>query len=272
MTTLDTQAFHWFEHAGWETAARAYHESWTALTMQAVAPLLDAAHVGRGTRLLDVATGPGHVAGLAAERGASAVGVDFAAAMLTLAREQYPYVQFGEGDATALPFPSLSFDAVVSNFGILHFARPEIALGEAYRVLRPSGRVAFTTWATTAEAVGLKLIYDAIEQYGNLNAPLPPGPPFFRFSDPQQCRLVLRETGFVNPHVEQVAMRWRLPLPDGLFDAFFFGTARTGPLLSAQSPEALGAIREAVREASRAFAHGDHIDVAMPCVLASGAK
>src|SRR5438034_290293 len=118
MTTLDTQAFHRFEHAGWETAARAYHQSWTALTMQAVAPLLDAAHVGRGTRLLDVATGPGHVAGLAAERGASAVGVDFAAAMLTLAREQYPYVQFGEGDATALPFPSLSFDAVVSNFGI----------------------------------------------------------------------------------------------------------------------------------------------------------
>src|SRR5437588_11972773 len=88
MITQDTQAFHQFEHAGWETAAHAYHQSWTALTMQAAGPLLDTAHVGSGTRLLDVATGPGHVAGLAAARGASAVGVDFADAMLALAREQ----------------------------------------------------------------------------------------------------------------------------------------------------------------------------------------
>lgn len=272
MTPNQVQAFHDFEQAGWENAARAYHESWTQLTAQAVEPLLDAAHVARGMRVLDVATGPGHVAAAAAGRGADVIGVDFADAMLAQAREQYPHVRFEASDARTLPFPPLSFDAVVIAFGMLHFAHPEIALTEAYRVLHPSGRVAFSVWARPDKAVGFQIVYGAIERHGTLNVPLPSGPPFFRFSDHEQCRLVLREAGFVNPHVTEVPMTWRLPLPDGLFDAFYYGTARTGPLLRAQTPDALRAIRAAVRKALLHYARGDEIELPMPCVLASGVK
>jgi len=144
--TFDPKAWRDFEHAGWQVAASRYHEWLGDVTMQALGPLLDAVGVVHGTRLLDVATGPGYAAAAAAQRGARAVGVDFAAAMVAEATRRFPEVEFRAGDAEALPFPDASFDAVVINFGLLHFAHPERALAEAYRVLLPGGRIGFTVW------------------------------------------------------------------------------------------------------------------------------
>src|SRR5262249_38260483 len=133
----DPAAFHAFERAGWESVPRPYHDAWGSLTTQVVGPLLDAAHVGARTRVLDVGTGPGSVAAAAARRGASVVAVDFSEAMLAEARRHHPGIDFRSGDAEALPFEDAVFDAVVMSFGLLHLARPDQALGEAHRVLRP---------------------------------------------------------------------------------------------------------------------------------------
>ena len=103
--TADPQAFHAFERAGWEAIPGAYQDGFGTLTVQAVDPLLDAAHVGPGTRVLDVATGPGYVAGAAARRGASVVGVDFSEPRLAEAtrrdRSERIAVSFGEGDESS---------------------------------------------------------------------------------------------------------------------------------------------------------------------------
>lgn len=115
--------FREFEHVGWEQLPRHYHEGFARLTTQVIPALLDAAGVGRGTRLLDVATGPGYVATAAAQRGAAVLGVDFASAMVAEARRRCPGLQFEEGDAEALAFRDASFDAVTINFGVLHLAR-----------------------------------------------------------------------------------------------------------------------------------------------------
>src|ERR671933_2607993 len=112
----DVNAFRAFEHAGWEEVATQYDDAFTPLTIQASEPLLDAAGVRSGTRVLDVATGPGYVAARAAQRGANATGVDFSAAMVALARRQHPSIEFRVGDAEAIPLPDASFDAVVMNF------------------------------------------------------------------------------------------------------------------------------------------------------------
>lgn len=85
--------------------------------------------------MLDVACGPGYAAGQAAARGATVIGIDFARAMVTEAHHNFPRVEFRQGDAHALPFDAGSFDAVICNFGVLHFAEPNTALAEAYRVL-----------------------------------------------------------------------------------------------------------------------------------------
>jgi ubiquinone/menaquinone biosynthesis C-methylase UbiE len=107
--------------------------------------LLDAAGVKAGMRVLDLACGPGLVASGAAERGALPVGLYFCSAMIVLARADHPGIRFEEADAEVLPFADESFDAVVANFGIHHVAEPNRALAEARRVLRPGGRVAFTS-------------------------------------------------------------------------------------------------------------------------------
>ena len=79
---FDPTAFRGFELAGWQRAAEHYPNAFGALTAQAVASVLDAVQVERGVRLLDVASGPGYLAGAAAEQGALVNGVDFSSAMV----------------------------------------------------------------------------------------------------------------------------------------------------------------------------------------------
>jgi ubiquinone/menaquinone biosynthesis C-methylase UbiE len=233
---------------------------------------LDAVSARHGVRVLDVATGPGYVAATAAERGASVVGVDFSAAMVAQARRRCSAIEFREGDAEALPFVDESFDAVVMNFGLLHLGRPEKALAEMHRVLRSGGRTGFTVWAKPEEAVGFGIVLRAIEAHGDLNVSLPPGPPFFRFSDPKECDRALLDAGFKNPDVRQVPQMWQLRSPDALFEIMQEATVRTAGLLRAQTKEALSAIRIAIREAVINYQKGNVIQLPMPAVLASAVK
>jgi SAM-dependent methyltransferase len=171
--------FHDFEHAGWERAAAHYPDAFGDLTRQAVEPALDAVGARAGTRLLDIACGPGLLTAAAAARGADAIGLDFSSAMIATARRLHPDGVFREGDAEALPFDSRSFDAVVMNFGLLHLARPDTAITEAQRVLVPGGRYGFTVWAGPDEAVGFGMALKAIEMHGRTDVGLPEGRRFF---------------------------------------------------------------------------------------------
>ena len=62
------------------------------------------------------------------------------------ARDTYPGIDLRIVDAADLAFDDETFDAVISNFGIIHFARPERFLDEALRVVRAGGNIAFTEW------------------------------------------------------------------------------------------------------------------------------
>ena len=269
---LDPAAFRDFEHAGWTSNVSEYEAAFARITSQAIGPLLDAVHLRRGARLLDVATGPGYVAAAAAERGARAVGIDFSASMVARARTVYPAVEFQEGDAEAIAFPDGAFDAVVMNFGMLHLARPERAMAEAARVLKPGGSFAFTVWAKPEDAVGFGIILKAIQAHGNLGVQLPQGPSFFRFSDPAECDRTLREAGFGNVSVVSIPQVWRFNAPDELFDAIYNGGVRIRAILRAQSSETLEAIRTAAREAAKRFSDQGVIDLPMPAILASAVK
>ena len=164
--TVDADAFNAFEAAGWEEQVAGYEEFFVPITARLAGPLLDAAEVRPGARVLDVASGPGHVAAGAAERGASVVGVDIADGMLSLARQLHPEIEFRHGNAEALPFPDGSFDAVVANFVMLHVGRPEQAAAEFARVLAPHGRVALTVWDVPERARFLGVLVEAVAAVG----------------------------------------------------------------------------------------------------------
>jgi SAM-dependent methyltransferase len=265
-------SFHDFEQAGWERAAEYYGDAFGSLTAQTIRPLLEAAGVTAGTRVLDVATGPGSVAAAAAKLGASVVGVDFSSQMVALAREHNPSLVFEEGDAEALEFADARFDAVTINFGVLHLARPDAALAEARRVLVPGGRCAFTVWATPEISVGFGIVLRAIERLGRLDVPLPEGPPFFRFSETGESIRSMLAAGFVEPRVEQVRLQWQLASAGALFDAFANGAVRTAALLRAQTEDALVEIHTAVVEEASAYRRGEIIELPMAAVLTSGTK
>jgi ubiquinone/menaquinone biosynthesis C-methylase UbiE len=268
------ESFHEFEQAGWEDASTVtgYHEHLSGLTTQSVDALLDAAHVSAGSRVLDVATGAGYVAGAAARREADPIGIDFSVAQVRLARETYPSVRFEQGDAEALPLESDTFDAVVNAFGMCHLPNPELALSEAFRVLKRGGHVAFSVWDVPERAVGFGAVYAAIRAHGSMDVGLPAGPNFFLFSDPEQSIKALVNAGFVSPSCRQVPQVWRIADPDRLFDMVAEGTVRAAATLRAQSPSARESIRAALRETVARYRRGDTFEVPMPAVVASAVK
>ena len=179
---IDLEAFRNFERATHDRLAESYHDAFSTVTDRAIEPLLTAAHVGDGTRLLDVATGPGTLAAKAADRGGRVIGIDIAPAMIALARTLHPHLDFREGSAEDLPFAPSSFDSVVSGFGVGHFSKPERVLAEFARVLIPKGRVALSWWDGFGKNRIKRNFFEAINELG-ISAPsaLPAGPAVDRF-------------------------------------------------------------------------------------------
>jgi demethylmenaquinone methyltransferase/2-methoxy-6-polyprenyl-1,4-benzoquinol methylase len=99
--------------------------------------------VQQGDRVLDAACGTGDLAVADLRAGAARVtGLDFSEQMLVRARKKAPAVEWLRGDMLALPFADGTFDAYTVGFGVRNVSDLALALREAYRVLRPGGRIA----------------------------------------------------------------------------------------------------------------------------------
>ena len=266
--------FHEFERAGWEEdeVVAHYGREVAALTRQSTEALLTAGRVGPGSRVLDVACGPGFSCAAAAERGAQVVGVDFSSAQVAAAQSRYPHVRFQVADASALPFADASVDAVVCGFGMLHFPDALAAAVEAHRVLVPGGRFAFSVWDQPDRAVAMGALQAAIRAHGETNVGVPPGPDFFWLSEPRRSEQLLRDAGFREPVVERVAQVWSLASAEHVVDAFQRATVRMRALLRAQSAQQLTRIRAAVRESLAPYRRGDGYELPMPALLTVGTK
>jgi SAM-dependent methyltransferase len=168
-------------------AAAIYDGFFVPALFQEWAPrLCDAARLQAGQRVLDLACGSGVLARAAAERvgGTGRVtGLDRNPGMLAVARRRAPGLDWREGRAETLPFADATFDAVVSQFGLMFFDDPAAALSEAWRVLRPGGRLAVAVWADLAETPGYRAMTALLDRLfgpaiaGELRAPYALGDP-----------------------------------------------------------------------------------------------
>ena len=271
LNMADAEAIRAFEHAGWERAADHYEHAFATATRQFIPALLDAANVGPGRSVLDVACGPGFVTAAAAGRGALARGMDFSAAMLHVAGDRHPGLAFDPGDAEALPYPNGSFESVVSNFGIHHVARPERALSEAHRVLCPKGMLAFTIWAGPAENTAWKLVFDAIRRHGDMiasGAPAPGG----GFGSVEDCASALKRAGFSDIGSRKLTGVWRQADGRALLDALRSGTARMAALIEAQAASALSAIAADIDCAAAGYRNKGVLEIPIAAYVAFGCK
>jgi SAM-dependent methyltransferase len=111
----------------------------------------DAVGIGAGTSLLDLGCGDGAFCAFAARRGAVVHGLDAEPEAIAEALEAVPGADLRLGLIESLPWPDASFDVVTSFNGVQYALDPELALVEAARVLRPSGRIAVCKWGPPAD-------------------------------------------------------------------------------------------------------------------------
>jgi ubiquinone/menaquinone biosynthesis C-methylase UbiE len=265
-----TGSFRDAELDGWSTRSETYDQYLAPITNQVVGPMIGALGAVAGKLVLDVCCGPGHLAGSLAQSGASVVGLDFAMPMVAKARENYPSLDFRQGDAEALPFDAETFDHVVCAFGVMHLSDADAAVVQAFRVLRPTGRYVFTQWAQDDEL--LSIVLSAIAEHGKQVSSLPNAPPAMRFSDPLECRRVLEASGFTDARVERVETAWTARNPKALLDLVYGGAVRAAMVLEAQPPERRDRIHDAIVLAAEARASDGAVVIRRPVVMASGLR
>ncbi|HEY2865365.1 MAG TPA: class I SAM-dependent methyltransferase [Casimicrobiaceae bacterium] len=268
---LDQTSFRNMEYAGWEKNASSYDELFGSVTRHAIEPLLDATAVQSGSNVLEVCCGPGYGVAAALARGARAIGVDFAPAMVEAAKRLFPVAHFEQGDAEALRFEACVFDAVICAFGVNHLQDPDRAIAEMYRVLRPGGNFAFTMWCVPEKSKFHQLVLESIRSHGTLDVPLPVAPPPFRFSEPDACTAVLRRAGFADPRVIEIPLSFRPRTVTQVLD-LTYSAVRMEMILNLQTAQAREQIHRAIVEGAKRFRIRSEIEVPMPAVLASGEK
>ena len=250
------------ELAGWTARADSYDAALAAVTRQAIPHILVALGDKSDCRsLLDR---------LLRAWPFRAEGIDFAPTMVALAQRNYPAVPFREADAERLPYPSACFDAIACAFGLMHMERPDLAIAEGFRVLRPGGVFVFTQWAADDELLGI--VGAAVAAYGNPRADLPPTPPLMRFSDPNECQRTLLRHGFQTALATRIDLVWFGDRPEAVLDLIHGGAVRAAMLIEAQALEDRQRINAAILQAVRTRRAAGGYLLRRPAVLAKGHK
>lgn len=182
-------------------AAQAYADLFVPAEFQEWAPrVVAAARLGPGDRVLDLACGTGVLAResmRAVAPGGRVSGLDLDRGMLAVAARESHAVAWCRASAQSLPYRNDSFDAVVSQFGVMFFPDRRGALREMWRVLVPGGRAAIAVWDTLERTPAYAAFVNVLDRIlgvraaDALRAPLP------RLAIARNCSLCSQARGWL---------------------------------------------------------------------------
>jgi ubiquinone/menaquinone biosynthesis C-methylase UbiE len=209
-------------------------EMWGSGDYQAVADriasageaVVDSAGIEPGMDVLDVACGTGNATVPAAKLAGRVTGLDFAPALLDIARERgadaMVEVDWILGDAQQMPFDDASFDRVISCFGHMFAPDHQRTAAEMRRVCRPDGRIAIACWTPEGEIGGM------FQRLASIQPPPPEGfqSPLLWGTEDHVRELLGDGVAFERREVE-----WTAPSPE-VYAAFMEDSF--GPLIAAR--------------------------------------
>jgi ubiquinone/menaquinone biosynthesis C-methylase UbiE len=200
---IESQRQDWNRVAGgWEKWDRFFDEQMAFLNHRLIAD----ARIRSGMRVLDLGSGTGYPALLAAQTvGAtgSVTGIDLAEQMLDAARRKAASLKlsnttFRTGDVTTLPFEAASFDAVTTRFCLMFLPEIPKAVAEIARILKPNSWIAAAVWSAPDKNPYLKIPIDIIKQFIEIPPPDPTAPGIFRLATPGELAGMLQQAGLTD--------------------------------------------------------------------------
>ncbi len=183
------------------------------------APLLEAAQLARGQRVLDLASGPGvstlSIARHVGEQG-RVVAVDDVLPMLCAVKNRaaasgLESIAGCAADMEDLPFADASFDRLVCRFGIMFSARFERALAESFRILVSGGKATFAVWGPTEHNTFFDVAFQSLKTL-RTDSGSATNSPLFRFASGNRLAQAMRQANFTR--VLEHEVRLRKPIPD----------------------------------------------------------
>jgi SAM-dependent methyltransferase len=222
---IDPVGFREAQHRNWDSAAVGWMD-WSAFNDRADAHisrrLVELAGVRPGSRVLDVAAGYGEPALTAARKAGPegrVVATDISAEMLTFARRRaaaagLANVDFVQSDACSLDFPSASFDAAVSRWGIIFEPDAEAAAERIRGFLKPGARIAISSWGEPDQVPFLSIPMRTT--MARFDVPPPPAGTPGPLSRPTPAAIggLLAGGGFSNVAVEQAEVIYEFDAPE----------------------------------------------------------
>lgn len=247
--------------------AEVYDEQFVPALFRHWGPVMcDAAGIRAGQRVLDVACGTGALTRAVAERvvpGGAVTGLDANPQMLAVARRKHSAIEWCDGRAESLPFTDASFDAVVSQFGLMFFDDRVAALREMRRVLRPGGRLAVAVCDALANSPGYAALAALLERlFGKRVVDAFSAP--FVLGDARSLRTLCADAGMADANVAQHQGTVRFASVDALVSTERACAWTLGGLLDDAQFDRL---RREAQNVFKPFLDGGMVAFAMPALV-----
>lgn len=187
--------------------------------------------VGPGSRVVDVAAGPGTLSLLAARQGARVTAVDFAPQMLSALRERATAegldIEALAGDGMALPLPDQAFDTAFSLFGLMFFPDRPRGFRELHRVLVPGGRAIVSSWLPLEHSPAMNTVYQSFAELmtGGGGGGGAPRDGMMPLSDRETCLREMASAGFDEVAVYETTARAEYPSTAAMVDSMIRASA-----------------------------------------------
>ena len=235
-----------FERQGHDALAKSYHAFFSSVTALATNPLFDAVRLRAGTRLLDVASGPGALAAEAADRGARSVGVDLSPRMIELAQRCTLESNFVKQMSNICHFPIVrsTQSSALSDLDI--FPTRNLLSQSAYEPCRPEDALHLAWWQDPSRQRIQGIFREAIAEIGVSVPPdVPQGHDVFRFSNSGEFLRLLEGAGLSNGAVRELEATYFVPDTETLWRGGLGSLVLTGAVIRHQDQATHDLIRTA---------------------------